>query len=210
MLYLFIFILLLILFYCFFCRKEPFQERQTIILLGDSILQNELYSTPSVESLLSKDKSVNSYCYAEDNAFIQDVYSQMDKIPSELNNKNTWIFVSIGGNDLLEKYKNKYSIQDYDLPMKNIQKEYKKCIFDLYKKYNNSHIVLLNIFYPVSEDYSFFYPHIDQWNSFLETLYFPILSLDFLKEKDDFVDSIEPSVKGGKRIVDHILNFINK
>ena len=127
----------------------------------------------------------------------------MENISLDLNNKNTWIFVSMGGNNLLELCK-----KNPKLPMTNIQDEYKECILELQKKYDKTHIVLLNLYYPANPLYSIFYPQIKTWNSFLDTLNFPVLSLDFLKEDDDFIDSIEPSVKGGKLIVEHILKFI--
>ena len=48
----------------------------------------------------------NVYNYAKNESTIHDLYLQLDKIPTNMNNSNTYIFISAGGNDILNKNKN--------------------------------------------------------------------------------------------------------
>ena len=85
-------------------RMEGFSKDQTLILLGDSILQNKQYVEPghSVEDILKKSlKKVKNY--ALDEATIKTVYLELNQIPKKFNVETTTIILSIGGNDLIEK-----------------------------------------------------------------------------------------------------------
>ena len=42
---------------------------------------------------------------AEDESKIDDIQLQLKRMPDKLNNKNTYVFLSVGGNDLLNIYK---------------------------------------------------------------------------------------------------------
>ena len=110
--YLYIFIIVCILFAVSYYNtmtssyREFFNaEKQTFILLGDSILKNDAYVSngKSVANLVAE-RNQNIYCFAEDDSKIVDVYSQIDKIPHEFDSPNTLIFLSAGGNDILSHY----------------------------------------------------------------------------------------------------------
>jgi hypothetical protein len=75
---------------------------RSIILLGDSIFKNNIYTSNGigVDDILIERTNGNSYCYAEDNSKIVDIYNQINNIPMNLNNPNSTIFLSSGGNDL--------------------------------------------------------------------------------------------------------------
>ena len=87
-------------------NKEGFNNNKSIVLLGDSILKNNTYTSngKGVDDLLIERNNGGVYCYAEDYSKITDVYSQIDNIPPQLNSQNTTIFLSSGGNDLLTHY----------------------------------------------------------------------------------------------------------
>ena len=110
--YFYIYILILLIFivsvsyYNSYKFNEGFDvNNKTYILLGDSILKNDAYVSngKSIEYLLV-DKNKNIHCYAKDNSKIVDIYSQISKIPIELNSPNTLVFISAGGNDILSHY----------------------------------------------------------------------------------------------------------
>ena len=85
--------------------KETFTTNNTtIILMGDSVLNNSKYvsAKKSVFDILQT-KTKNVFNYAKDGATIDDLYQQLDKIPLELNTDKTNIFISAGGNDILNK-----------------------------------------------------------------------------------------------------------
>ena len=83
------------------------KPRKNIVLLGDSILNNSVYTLPksSVPSLISQqlEKSPEKTLYnlAKDGATINDCVNQLDAFPFELNNNETSVFISVGGNDIL-------------------------------------------------------------------------------------------------------------
>ena len=77
-----------------------------IVLIGDSMLENSNY--------VDKDKTVSSFIkkthkknlvLAKDESTVNDIELQLNQITDNLNNKNTYVFLSVGGNDLLEIYK---------------------------------------------------------------------------------------------------------
>jgi len=196
-----------------------------IILLGDSILANENYvinpSKNSVYSQLkealnlkskkSSNQSYTIYCYAEDNAFINDVYNQLNKLNSQdLNQSQTNIIIlSIGGNDLINQTKTKLK-QEYKLLIKSIQ-----------EKFPNSKLIICDIYYPKSSYYNQFNDIIKNWNNFLSNLinqqnnenyssniiYLPLSIL--LTENSDFINSIEPSISGSTKIINELIKLIN-
>ena len=73
-----------------------------IVLIGDSVLNNSNY-VPSGKSVVDnlKTKTTKVFDFAKDGATINDSYSQLDKIPLDLNKTETYIFISAGGNDIL-------------------------------------------------------------------------------------------------------------
>ena len=97
---------IIIIFGCAYFKsvKEGLTERNNIVLIGDSVLNNSNYvsSEKSVYNIL-KTKTQNVFNFAKDGATINDCYSQLDKIPLKLNKTETYVFISAGGNDILNK-----------------------------------------------------------------------------------------------------------
>ena len=100
---------------------------------------------------------------AEDNSTISNTKNQIDQIPNNINNSYTYIFVSVGGNDILNKivYKT-YASKDI---LFDIMTEYEKLINYLHEKMN---IILLNLYYPTTSFFKKFYNYIDDWIFFIQ------------------------------------------
>ena len=190
-------------------------DKNSIVLLGDSILKNNSYvkNGQSVEDILRENKGNNLYCLALNNSTIVDVYSQIDRIPIELNNENTLIFLSSGGNDILSQYVDKHDSDVSDTHILNvIFIAYKKMVKSLQTKMNKAKIVLIDIYYPHSNQFSQYNPIVKEWNQMLkkyarEKSYGLIQISKRVTSIDDFTLSIEPSEKGGEKIAQSILNY---
>jgi hypothetical protein len=223
-LYIFIlcFIILAVSFYTQYkyesINRENFlnnNNKNSIVLLGDSILKNNSYvkNGQSIEDILREKKGDNLYCLALNNSTIVDVYSQIDSIPVELNNENTIIFLSSGGNDILSQYVDKHDSDVSDTHILNvIFIAYKKLVKSLKTKMNKAKIVLIDIYYPHSNQFSQYKHIIQEWNKMIEKYaqeqsYGLIEISKRITESDDFTLSIEPSEKGGEKIARSILNY---
>jgi hypothetical protein len=78
---------------------EPFNSnKQTFVLLGDSILKNDAYVSDgkSVDYLLSERTNGKTIALALDHSKIVDVFDQISDIPDTANNKLTTVFLSAG------------------------------------------------------------------------------------------------------------------
>jgi hypothetical protein len=89
--------------------------------------------------------------------------------------------------------------------------QYSTLIHSLKSKFPNANIYLLNLYYPLDTRFKNLYPYIDQWNSLL--LDFSkknnlkiIQTNKFMLNKDDFTNTIEPSIIGGQKIANAILD----
>jgi hypothetical protein len=181
-----------------------------IILIGDSMLNNSAYvsANQSVPDLLSKKLVGNTvYNFAKDGATINDCYAQLDKISTELNNSNTSIVVSCGGNNILSSR----SLKTTD--MNNLFNQYSELLKSIKTRVPNASVYVLNLYTPTNSHYVSYHAAIDQWNQLLEdnklTLQYNIINTSSLLVTDkDFTYNIEPSEKGGKKIVEAILNNI--
>ena len=214
-----IFIILVVSFYTQYTYEsintETFSNKNSIVLLGDSILKNNSYvkNGQSIEDILRENKGDNLYCLALNNSTIVDVYSQIDSIPIELNNENTTIFLSSGGNDILSQYVDKRDSDVSDTHVLNvIFIAYKKMVKSLNVKMNKAKIVLIDIYYPTSNQFSQYKPIVQDWNKMLEKYareksYGLIQISKNVTASDDFTLSIEPSEKGGEKIARSILNY---
>ena len=99
-----------------------------------------------MDEILKEKTNGNSYCYAEDNSTIVDVYSQVSSIPIELNKESTTIFLSSGGNDILKKYVERdANVENTDI-LNVIFIAYKKLIKSIQTKMNKSKLVLIDIY----------------------------------------------------------------
>jgi hypothetical protein len=202
-------------------KKEGFynsnnnnSNNKSIVLLGDSILKNNTYTSngKGIDDLLIERNNGGVYCYAEDYSKITDVYSQINNIPPELNNQNTTIFLSSGGNDLLTYYDDMGSNLDDMSVLNPMFSGYKKVVKNINTKFPNSKLVLLDIYYPYNIRFKPYHPIISQWNSKLynyanrqQNNVLRVSSM--LTNSDDFSFGIEPSSIGGEKIANSILNY---
>jgi len=211
---LYLLLLLAIMFVCLIQAsriQEGMEEYNKVVLLGDSIFKNNSYvgKTHSIEYLLKN--KIDSLVLAEDNSVIKDIIPQYNKIPNKDNEANSYLFVSIGGNDLLNAYH--YSNADVDdlNKLNTIWNEYEEMVFQLKSK-TDCTLVLTDLYYIKDKDYLKYHKLIKKWN---EQLYEFCNSNDILiykisnyvKEKKHFVNSIEPSKIGSKIIVENIIKF---
>jgi len=180
---------------------------QNIILLGDSILKNNDYVTDefSVETILRNKTDCQVYCFAKNNEMIADVYEQLNRVSIDWNNDSTLIFLSVGGNDILNNY----------IPEDDIFSQYINLVYSIKSKMNKSKIILLDIYYPNSDKYLSYLPIIKEWNNKVYNFVnnnsnknIRLLHIsNSVTEPDDFIYEIEPSKTGGEKIVDCILNI---
>lgn len=194
-------------------QNQNQNQRKNIVLLGDSILNNSVYTLPksSVPSLISQqlEKSPEKTLYnlAKDGATINDCINQLDAFPFELNNTETSIFISAGGNDILNGRRTETE------KIGELFAKYMDFIESVKKRLNKTNIVLLKLYYPVKPSYKIYYPAVTQWNQLLvdnsSTVGYNLLETDKLVVlEEDIVYDIEPSAKGGKKIADAIVSFI--
>ena len=109
-------LLTLITFILYITRntKEYFTQiknKKTIILLGDSVFNNNSYveKGKAVNELLQKtaDETTTIVCLARNDSTINNVYQQLENVTIDLNDKLTTVFLSVGGNDIINlKQKN--------------------------------------------------------------------------------------------------------
>jgi lysophospholipase L1-like esterase len=181
-----------------------------IVLIGDSMLNNSAYvsANQSVPDLLSKKLVGNTvYNFAKDGATINDCYAQLDKISTELNNSRTYIVVSCGGNNILSSR----SLKSSD--MNNLFNEYSELLKSIKTRVPNASLYVINLYTPTNSHYVSYHKAIDQWNQLLEdnksSLKYKIINTSSLLVTDeDFTYNIEPSEKGGKKIVEAIVNSL--
>ena len=189
-------------------------SNQTIVLLGDSILKNNSYvpDGKGVDNILQERSDKNVESIAENNSKIVDVYSQINKIPIELNNKTTTIFLSSGGNDILSFYVDQHGDTNDTGFLNTMMAAYKKLVKSIQTRMNLCQIVLLDIYYPTSNQFAQYKPILEKWNGLIAT-YAGENSLGLLQisqvvtSNDDFTLGIEPSEKGGEKIAQSILDY---
>ena len=182
------------------------KPNKNIILLGDSILYNNSFVKKgnSVQDFLEKNKNKNItiYNYAKNEETINGIYPQLSKISSDFNSENTTIFLSVGGNDILQ-------MSNTNSTIKTLFASYKTLIKAIKTRFPLVNLVLINIYQPINvPEYS---GNIQEWNTLLTTEYgyFSILDLTkILYNPTDFISDIEPSVRGGEKISTKILNYL--
>ena len=195
---------------------ESFSSNKSIVLLGDSILKNNSYVTDGkgVDNIIEErsDKNIELYSLAENNSKIVDVYSQINKIPLSINNKSTTIFLSSGGNDILSFYIDQHGDTTDTGFLNTMLAAYKKLVKSIQTRMDLCQIVLLDVYYPTSNQFAQYKPILEKWNSLIAT-YARENSLGLLQisqivtSNDDFTLGIEPSEKGGQKIAQSILDF---
>ena len=214
-----ILVLLLLLLLVPLNIKDPFINNQNnqinsgknIVLIGDSMLNNSAYvfGGQSVPDLISKDLETKPgttvYNFAKDGSTINDCYTQLDKISTELNNSSTIIFVSCGGNNILN------SRGATKINVNNLFDQYSELIKSIRSRASNARLNVLNLYFPTNTHYKSYYDTITEWNKLIEDNasilgYKVITTNKLLVAEDDFAYDIEPSYKGGKKIAAAILN----
>jgi hypothetical protein len=194
--------------------KENFNStKQSFILLGDSILRNDTYVSDgrSVNELLKERTNDKSICLAINDSKIVDIYSQIEKIPENLNTNYTTIFLSVGGNDILSNYvNNNETNDDTNLVLIKIFSEYKSLIKSIKQKLPDANIVLLDIYYPDNIKYKQYHSIINKWNNMIynyasKNKYSVLKISGVLTSSDDFTFDIEPSASGSRKLVETIL-----
>lgn len=193
---------------------EPFNSnKQSFVLLGDSILKNDAYVSngKSVEELIIERTNGKTICLAIDHSKIVDIYSQIDKIPEELNSSQTTVFLSAGGNDILTHYVDQGNDSTDTSILGTMFAAYKKLIKSIQNKLPNANIVLLDIYYPDNMTYKQYHSVINEWNQMVyeyagKNGYSVLKISGVLTKPDDFSFGIEPSATGGQKLVDAILS----
>lgn len=189
------------------------KNKESIVLLGDSILKNNSYVSngKGIDEILEERNNGKIYSLAENHSKIVDIYSQIDKIPSDLNNDSTIIFLSAGGNDILSFYVDQQEDITNDTALNPMFSAYKKLVESIQTKMDKAKIVFLDIYYPDNIKYKQFHPIISEWNKkiyeYANKNNYKVLKIsNNLTENTDFTMGIEPSSTGGEKIVDLILN----
>ena len=192
-------------------------KKETLVLLGDSILKNNSYmdyNEKSVEHLLKEKSNNNCYNYAQDGAIIIDCYDQLDKIPETLNNKQTTIYLSVGGNDIINHYIERLQNTKDTHVLNTMFETYTELVKSIQARMYLSKIVLLDIYYPSEPYYKKYYRIINKWNNKIydfaanpkNKIYGVLKVSKILNKQSDFVFDIEPSATGGEKIVSLIIN----
>lgn len=195
------------------------KSSRAVVLLGDSILKNNSYVSDGKavdniieERSLKNDKNIELYSLAENNSKIVDVYSQINKIPLEINNKNSIIFLSSGGNDILSFYVDQNGDTNDTGFLNTMLAAYKKLVTGIQTRMNLCQIVLLDVYYPTSNQFAQYKPILEKWNALIATYAreksFGLLQISHVvTSNDDFTLGIEPSEKGGEKIAQLILDY---
>lgn len=187
--------------------KEGLTNNDNIILIGDSVLNNSNYvsSGTSVADIL-KTKTDKVFNFAKDGATISDCYGQLDKIPTELNKTNTYVFISAGGNDILNKRG-----QLTNTNIIALFKSYMSFIDALRAKLSSVKINIVNLYIPANPRYQSYKASIEQWNQLIKEYsskigeMYTVINLDtLLTGPQDFVYDIEPSEEASQKIANII------
>jgi hypothetical protein len=223
--YIFILFILFILILFVICKNtnanyiEGLTNNNSIILIGDSMLNNSnyvpiKYSIPNI--IKNKMKTNNLLNFAEDGSTINDCYNQLEEISLDLDSSNTNIVISSGGNDILNNNPNNAN------NINNPNNEFINHLFENYLLFINSvkvkfplsQIYVLNLYYPPHLYYKTYYPLITKWNKYLEKNsysenYKVIQTNKIITQNEDLVNYIEPSEIGGEKIAAEIVNQIS-
>ena len=208
------------------------REKVKVVCLGDSIFQNKDYVgindsvQDNLTNMLSKTNSTG-LVLAEDNAQIGSVESQIKTLEDmkDWGGSNDYIFLSIGGNDILNHYKpltghndlTAYTLVKHKQDEANqLFRKYINLVKNIHKKFPSAKIILSTIYYPQQDDYKKYHNVIKYWNQSVidYSKLHPkqvsgVLRTDKLvKEPEDFTHFIEPSANGSKKIVDGIKKII--
>jgi lysophospholipase L1-like esterase len=177
------------------------------VLIGDSVLNNSNY-VPSGKSVVDnlKTKTTKVFDFAKDGATINDCYSQLDKIPLELNKTETFIFISAGGNDILNK-RGQLTTPE----VRQLFNNYMEFLKAVRTKFGSAKLNVLNLYLPSNPRYQSYKTSIDQWNQLIKEysskigeMYNVIDLASLLTSPEDFIYDIEPSETASQKIANAI------
>lgn len=196
-----------------FIESFSSKNNKAIVLLGDSILKNNSYVSDGkgVDNIL-EERNAKVFSLAENNSKIVDVYGQISKIPLDINYASTTIFLSSGGNDILSFYVDQHGDTTDTGFLNTMLAAYKKLVKSIQTRMNSCKIVLVDIYYPTSNQFAQYKPILEKWNELISS-YARENSLGLLEisktvtGSEDFTLGIEPSEKGGTKIAEQILGF---
>jgi lysophospholipase L1-like esterase len=203
---------IIIIFSCAFFKsfKEGLtnnDNKYNFVLIGDSVLNNSNY-VPSGKSVVDnlKTKTTKVFDFAKDGATINDSYSQLDKIPLDLNKTETYIFISAGGNDILN---NRGQLTSPEI--RRLFDNYMELIKAVRTKFGSAKINVLNLYLPANPRYQSYKTSIDQWNQLIKEysskigeMYNVIDLATLLTSPEDFIYDIEPSETASQKIANAI------
>jgi len=187
--------------------KEGLTNNNKVILMGDSVLNNSNYVSfgKSVVDIL-KTKTSNILNVSKDGGTINDLYSQLDKIPIDLNSEETYIFISVGGNDILNKRSNLTSAE-----VTTLFNTYMEFLKAFRTKLGSTKLNIMNLYLPANPRYQSYKQLIDFWNNLINKysngvgeMYNVIDLNSVLKSPNDFVYDIEPSEFASEKIANLI------
>lgn len=201
-----VFLIMLVFMYFIYYKKEGFMnvDNKTIILLGDSMLANNGYVKAgySIQNIIEKTFSKDHFLMlARNNSTIQDVFYQLEKIPFDLDKPTTNIFLSVGGNDLLKNNLNLVKVN-------KIFDKYTLLVDAIITKLPNAKLFLLTLYFPLDQPD---HPYVKVWNKKIKQLmpFRNIIDTSMLiTSKNDIVYNIEPSLSGGQKIANSILQRV--
>jgi lysophospholipase L1-like esterase len=199
----------IIIFSCAYFKsmKEGLTHNNNIVLIGDSVLNNSNY-VPQGASVIDilKTKTSKVFNFSKDGATINDLYSQLDKIPQELNKSETYVFISGGGNDILNKRGQLDSSE-----IRRLFDTYMDFVKALRERLGSVKIDILNLYLPVNPRYQSYKESIDQWNKLIKEysnkigeMYNVVDMNTLLTTPEDFIYDIEPSELGSKKVANAI------
>ena len=202
-------IAIIIIFGCAYFKsfKEGLTNNNNIVLIGDSVLNNANY-VPSEKSVVDilKTKTQKVFNFAKDGATISDCYGQLDKIPTDLNTTDTYVFISAGGNDILNKRGQLDSSE-----IRKLFNSYMDFIKALRVKLGSAKINICNLYLPANPRYNTYKSSIEEWNQLITENsskigeMYNIINVDTLiTTPDDFVYDIEPSEIASQKIANVI------
>ncbi len=187
-------------------------NNDTIVLIGDSILNNNMY-VPVGKSVIDNIKLLhgnNIIIGAKDGATIDTCYQQLT-INNIINSENYFLFISVGGNDILNNSFDSLNNENKNNNLDKLKKKYIKFVDSIKEKYPKTKINLLNLYFPTDEKYNKYEKIITEWNEMISSLCsknkYNLSRLDnLLTNSSDFTHGIEPSVIGSEKIAKLIVD----
>ena len=187
--------------------KEALTEKNTIVLIGDSILNNSKYVSigNSIADNLKLKHDINKVVlFARDGATVETCFNQIQTTAFN-NNNDCNLYISIGGNNILNMLNTNVDVDKKQL--NKIFEKYKELIGKIKNQYSNANIYIFNLYFTSNKKHK---PIVEEWNKLVNSFClkneYILLRLDDLITENDLVYEVEPSASGSKKIADLILN----